>query len=128
MRPSYSNANVPQEEEAWRIVEAKRDYMLNKVLEGKPEEAGLIGEFYGFPNGDVFYEEKSAVTIPELWYTYDDKHPSVLFLSVAENEKEFWSYTEDKDFEDDYFFKKQSLVRPAKLVKDILFVTESNFE
>ena len=131
IRPGYSNASQTQSDWADQTADLKKEKLLELYLhsishDSKPT-VELIGEFQGLPDGDELYAKNGIPFLSNLWYietTYG--HPWI-YLTLAENETEFWSITDEDDFADNGYTREHLIDNPIKL-ESVRFITENDFD
>ncbi len=127
-RPGSSNANQNQENQAEEILGLKRRLLLEKYLEKNNETIEIfVGEFQGLPEGDALYEKHGTLNLKQLYYTKTKQGENWIYLSLAENAKEFWQATDEDDFADNGL-KKSDLILPELALGTTDFVTEFDFD
>ncbi len=127
-KPSYANYSQVEEVESEKELDQKRESLIERFFdqhkELKKNDFELIGEFQGLPEGDILYEEVGIIKLEKLWYVKTKYGHPWIFLSLAQDENDFWNITEEEDFADNGY-KKEDLIPPAIQLKEVFFVTES---
>ncbi len=99
-QPSFSNTSQVAEENAIIIHNSRRDELLRLILQSEALDTDfsleLVGEFQGFPIGDVFYSDIGPVKIL-LYYMQTSYGSPWIILGTASSESAFLREVNDDD-------------------------------
>lgn len=95
--PDYRNSSQTGEEESWKAESAERlrflEFIRKQTGTGGVE---IVGEFHGYPDGEVFYRDHGHPEIP-VYYRHTGFGKPWIVLGTAGSEEEFLAATENDE-------------------------------
>ena len=119
IRPEFNNASQSQEDESWETESVNRLQLLESLKKHENDEFERIGEFHGYPIGDIFYSEFAQLHIP-VYYMQTDFGKPWIVLGTADSEAEFLAKLKD----DEDFQALKPIGKPTKI--GAYFITQNN--
>ncbi len=124
VQASYSNASQIEEDIAVEQEVQKRKWILQQIQQLKQldflNDLIFVGEYQGYPMGDVLYQEKGNVELSLFYMETAHGFPWIV-LGHTESENEFLTEL----YEDDDFDSLQPIGHPKHI--KALFFTENDF-
>lgn len=121
--PAFRNSSQTEEAESWEAESAGRLKLLEMIgKENNTERLELVGEYHGYPEGDIFYLESGASNIPVYYLATDFGKPWIIFGTSA-SEEEFVTMVEN----DEDLRALNSVGKPVKINARFVIQKELNF-
>ncbi|GEN77607.1 hypothetical protein [Chryseobacterium hagamense] len=98
VRSDFNNASQTQEDKCRETESASRLRLLEMIgRQNNTGELELVGEFHGYPEGDIFYSESGASDISVYYMATGFGKPWIIFGTAASEEDFLTGVENDED-------------------------------